>query len=40
MKTRIYNARILTMEEDSEIFQGEIWIMFMNFLKLLFWNIS
>ena len=26
MKTRIYNARILTMEEDREIFQGEIWI--------------
>ena len=26
MKTRIYNARILTMEENRELFQGEIWI--------------
>ena len=23
---RIYNARILTMEDDKEIFNGEIWI--------------
>lgn len=26
MQTRIYNARILTMEDEKEIFQGEIWI--------------
>lgn len=26
MKTRIYNARILTMEEGKETFEGEIWI--------------
>ncbi len=26
MKTRIYNARILTMEEKKRIFDGEIWI--------------
>lgn len=26
MKTRIYNARILTMEEGNEIFEGELWI--------------
>lgn len=26
MKTRLYNARILTMEKDRPIFQGEIWI--------------
>lgn len=26
MKTRIYNARILTMKKDQEIFRGEIWI--------------
>lgn len=25
MKTRIYNARILTMEENRDLFQGEIW---------------
>ena len=25
MKTRLYNARILTMKEGEEIFQGEIW---------------
>lgn len=23
---RIYHARILTMQEDQEIFDGEIWI--------------
>ena len=26
MKTRIYNARVLTMEEGQSIFEGEIWI--------------
>ena len=26
MKTRIYNARILTMEEGKGIFEGELWI--------------
>ena len=26
MKTRIYNARILTMEENKGIFEGEVWI--------------
>lgn len=26
MNIRLYNARILTMEEDKEIFEGEIWI--------------
>lgn len=26
MKTRLYNARILTMEKDRPIFQGEIWV--------------
>lgn len=26
MKTRIYNARILSMEPDQPIFDGEIWI--------------
>lgn len=26
MKTRLYNARILTMENDVELFDGEIWI--------------
>lgn len=26
MNTRIYNARILTMEEDSNIVQGEVWV--------------
>lgn len=26
MNIRLYNARILTMAEDEEIFQGEIWI--------------
>ena len=26
MKTRIYNARILTMKEDRNIFTGEVWI--------------
>lgn len=26
MNTRIYNARILTMEENQEIFLGEVWI--------------
>ena len=26
MRTRIYNARILTMEEDRKIFKGEIQI--------------
>lgn len=26
MKTRIYNVRILTMEEGRDIFQGEVWI--------------
>lgn len=25
MKIRLYNARILTMKEGEEIFQGEIW---------------
>ena len=24
---RIYHARILTMQEDQEIFDGEIWIL-------------
>ena len=26
MNTRIYNVRILTMEEGKDIFQGEVWI--------------
>ena len=26
MNTRLYNARILTMEQDRHIFNGEIWI--------------
>ena len=26
MKTRLYNARILTMEEDREVFRGEVWV--------------
>ncbi len=26
MKTRLYNARILTMEGDREVFTGEVWI--------------
>ena len=26
MKIRLYNARILTMEENKDIFRGEIWI--------------
>ena len=26
MKTRIYNARVLSMEPDQPIFDGEIWI--------------
>jgi len=26
MNTRIYNARILTMEEGRGIFEGELWI--------------
>ena len=26
MNTRIYNVRILTMEENRSIFQGEVWI--------------
>ena len=26
MKTRLYNARILTMEEPYELFDGEIWV--------------
>ena len=26
MNTRIYNAKILTMEEDRAIFEGELWI--------------
>ena len=26
MNTRIYNARILTMEEKKGIFEGELWI--------------
>lgn len=26
MKIRLYNARILTMEQDREVFRGEIWI--------------
>ena len=26
MNIRLYNAKILTMEKDREIFTGEIWI--------------
>ena len=26
MNTRIYNVRILTMEDGKDIFQGEVWI--------------
>ncbi len=26
MKTRLYNARILTMEEEREVFRGEVWV--------------
>ena len=26
MKTRFYNARVLTMEPGKEIFKGEVWI--------------
>ena len=26
MNTRLYNARILTMEEGSDLFEGEVWI--------------
>ena len=26
MNIRFYNARILTMEEDRPIFEGEIWV--------------
>lgn len=26
MRTRLYDARILTMEPDRDIFKGEIWV--------------